>query len=303
MPSSADLTDIKALESEAIYILREAVAQFRLPVLLFSGGKDSIVLTRLAEKAFYPSTIPFQLMLIDTGHNFPETISFIQQRLLELKVPLLIASVQKTIDLGQVMEETGPSASRNRLQSVTLMESIREHQFDCVIGGARRDEEKARAKERIFSRRDDFGRWEPKNQRPELWNLFNGRIQKNEHMRVFPLSNWTELDIWAYIAAEKLSVPSIYFSHSRSCIERNDKLIPYSQFLGLLPGEKVKNFENVRVRTVGDMTCTTVFRSTAKSVAEIIEELNLSNLSERGGRLDDSTSDSSMEDRKNEGYF
>lgn len=288
------------LEKEAVYIMREVAGQFSKPVLLFSGGKDSIVMTRIAELAFRPGRFPFPLMLIDTGHNFPETTEYINQRISELNERLIIEKVQDSIDQGLAVEETGLFASRNRLQSITLMEAIRKHEFDAVIGGARRDEEKARAKERIFSHRNEFGEWDPKNQRPEPWNLLNGKIKKGEQMRVFPLSNWTELDIWNYIKDQKLKIPSIYFSHERMCVKKGEMILADSPYLkhNLQPEKKI-----VRFRTVGDMTCTAGLESTVSSIDEIIHEIKNSNYSERGFRADDKVSETAMEDRKKEGYF
>lgn len=288
------------LEKEAVYIMREVAGQFNKPVLLFSGGKDSIVMTRIAELAFRPGRFPFPLMLIDTGHNFPETYEYINQRMAELNEKLIIQKVQDSIDQGLAVEDTGLFASRNRIQSITLMEAIREHEFDAVIGGARRDEEKARAKERMFSHRNEFGEWDPKNQRPEPWNLLNGKIKKGEQMRVFPLSNWTELDIWNYIKDQKLKIPSIYFSHERMCVKKGEMILADSPYLkhNLQPEKKV-----VRFRTVGDMTCTAGLESTVSSIDEIIHEIKNSNYSERGFRADDKVSETAMEDRKKEGYF
>ncbi len=292
--------DLANLEREAIFILREVAANFQRPVLLFSGGKDSIVLTRLSEKAFRPGKFPYPLMLIDTGHNFPETINYIKKRTNELQEQIIIKKVQDSIDQGRAIEETGLFSSRNRLQSVTLMDAIKHHEFDAVIGGARRDEEKARAKERFFSLRNSFGEWNPKNQRPEPWGLVNGLIKKGEHMRVFPLSNWTEIDIWNYIKKENLEVPSIYFAHERLCIERGKMILADSTFLNhnLAPKKM-----NIRFRTVGDMTCTAGVISAVKDVDGIIEEIKSSRISERGYRADDKISETSMEDRKKEGYF
>jgi sulfate adenylyltransferase subunit 2 len=296
------LDHLEILEAESIYIMREVAAQFRNPVLLFSGGKDSIVMTRIAEKAFRPGKFPFPMMLIDTGHNFPETLDFIRRRTQQLNERFIVESVQTSIDQGRAREEKGAYASRNRLQSVTLMDAIRNHKFDAVIGGARRDEEKARAKERIFSIRDDFGQWDPKNQRPEVWNLFNGHMDSHEHMRVFPLSNWTELDVWQYIQKEELDLPSIYFSHRRMCVKNANMLLAMSEFIHPREEDIVEEMQ-VRFRTVGDMTCTGAFLSGASNVAEIIEEICTTRITERGSRLDDKKSDSAMEDRKKEGYF
>jgi sulfate adenylyltransferase subunit 2 len=291
------------LEAEAIFILREVAAEFERPALLFSGGKDSIVLLRLAEKAFWPARFPFTVMHVDTGHNFPEVIEFRDRRIAELKARLVVASVQEAIDEGWVQEERGPRASRNRLQTPVLLAAIARHQFDAAIGGARRDEEKARAKERVFSFRDEFGQWDPRNQRPELWNLYNGLHLRGEHMRVFPLSNWTELDVWRYIAREGLEIPSIYFAHEREVFQRDGMLMAVSPYLPMLPHER-PFVETVRYRTVGDMTCTAAIRSTSRTVQEIIAEVATARVTERGAsRADDQFSEAAMEDRKREGYF
>ncbi len=297
------LSHLRALESEAIHLMREVAAEFERPVLLFSGGKDSIVLLRLAEKAFRPAPFPFPLMHVDTGHNFPEAIEFRDRRVAELKERLVVASVQESIDKGRVVEETGPRASRNRLQTVTLLDAISEHGFDAAFGGARRDEERARAKERMLSFRDDFGQWDPKSQRPELWNLYNGRIRKGEHARVFPLSNWTELDVWEYIDSERLEVPAIYFAHEREVFERDGMLYAWRQGAELLDGETVF-VETVRYRTVGDMSCTGGVRSTAATLQEVVTEIAATRITERGEtRADDRVSEAAMEDRKKAGYF
>jgi sulfate adenylyltransferase subunit 2 len=297
------LTHLQALESEAIHIMREVGAEFERPVLLFSGGKDSLVLLRLAEKAFRPARFPFPLMHVDTGHNFPEVIELRDRRVGELRERLLVASVQESIDRGRVAEETGPRASRNRLQTTTLLDAIAQHGFDAVLGGARRDEERARAKERVFSFRDDFGQWDPKHQRPELWNLYNGRIRKGEHVRVFPLSNWTELDVWEYIAQEKLELPRIYFAHEREVFERDGMLYAWWDGAMLMDGERVFT-ETVRYRTVGDMTCTGGVRSHARTLEEVVREIATTRLTERGEtRADDRVSEAAMEDRKKVGYF
>jgi sulfate adenylyltransferase subunit 2 len=297
------LTHLSALESEAIHIMREVAAELERPVLLFSGGKDSIVLLRLAEKAFRPARFPFPLMHVDTGHNFAEVIEFRDRRVAELGERLVVASVQDSIDAGRVVEETGPRASRNRLQTTTLLDAIAEHGFDAAFGGARRDEERARAKERIFSFRDDFGQWDPKSQRPELWNLYNGRISRGEHVRVFPLSNWTELDVWEYIAAEQLEVPSIYFAHEREVFQRDGMLYAWREGAELLPDEQVFR-DTVRYRTVGDMTCTGGVRSNATTLEQVVAEIAATRITERGEtRADDRVSEASMEDRKKVGYF
>jgi sulfate adenylyltransferase subunit 2 len=302
-PGPARDAHLRLLESEAIYILREVAAEFERPVLLFSGGKDSIVLLRLAELAFAPSHIPFAVMHVDTGHNFPEVMEYRDRRIAEVGVPLIVASVQDAIDRGRVVEERGPRASRNRLQTTVLLDAIAEHRFDVALGGARRDEEKARAKERVFSARDEFGQWNPRAQRPELWNLYNGLQHRGEHMRVFPLSNWTELDIWNYIAQEHLEIPSIYFAHDRDVFERDGMLMSTSEYVPLLPGESVQR-RIVRFRTVGDMTCTAAVSSEAAGLDEIIREVAGARVTERGAsRADDRTSEAAMEDRKREGYF
>ncbi|MEV0584205.1 sulfate adenylyltransferase subunit CysD [Nonomuraea sp. NPDC050310] len=296
-------SQLDVLEAEAIHIMREVAAEFERPCLLFSGGKDSIVMLRIAEKAFWPAPIPFPLMHVDTGHNFPEVIEFRDRRAAELNARLVVASVQDSIDAGRVAEETGRRASRNRLQTTTLLDAIEEHEFDAVFGGARRDEEKARAKERVFSFRDEFGQWDPKNQRPELWNLYNARIRKGEHIRVFPLSNWTELDIWDYIRREGIEIPSIYYSHTRKVFERDGMLLADSEFV--TRGEDEPVFEAVvRYRTVGDLTITGAVQSTAATVEEIIEEIAATRITERGAtRADDRFTEAAMEDRKREGYF
>jgi sulfate adenylyltransferase subunit 2 len=297
------LTHLAALEAESVFIMREVAAQFERPVLLFSGGKDSIVLLRLAEKAFRPARFPFPVMHIDTGHNFPEVMEFRDRRMAELGERLIVASVQESIDKGRVVEETGPEASRNRLQTTTLLDAIAEHQFDSVFGGARRDEEKARAKERVFSLRDEFGQWDPRNQRPELWSLYNGRIRKGQHMRVFPISNWTEMDVWQFIQRQELEVPSIYFSHTRQVFRRNGMYLSASPFLQQRPTEVAEEL-TVRYRTVGDMTCTGAVASTAATLEDVILETAAARITERGAtRADDAFSETSMEDRKKEGYF
>ncbi len=297
------LSHLRALESEAIHVMREVAAELEKPVLLFSGGKDSIVLLRLAEKAFRPAPFPFPLMHVDTGHNFPEVIEFRDRRVAELGEQLIVASVQESIDSGRAVEETGPRASRNRLQTVTLLDAIAQHGFDAAFGGARRDEERARAKERIMSFRDDFGQWDPKNQRPELWNLYNGRIRKGENVRVFPLSNWTELDVWEYISQEQLEVPSIYFAHEREVFSRDGMLYAWRDDVELIDGEQVFS-ESVRYRTVGDMSCTGGVRSQAATLDEVVVEIAATRITERGEtRADDRVSEAAMEDRKKAGYF
>jgi sulfate adenylyltransferase subunit 2 len=302
-PLSYELSHLDTLEAESIHIFREVAAEFERPVLLFSGGKDSLVLLRLAEKAFRPARFPFPIMHVDTGHNFPEVIEFRDRLIAELGERLIVASVQDSIDQGRVVEETGPRASRNRLQITTLLDAIAEHSFDAAFGGARRDEERARAKERVFSFRDDFGQWDPKRQRPELWNIYNGRIRRGEHVRVFPLSNWTELDVWQYIAREKLEVPSIYYAHTRQVFKRDGMLYAFSPFVELIDGEEP--FEaSVRYRTVGDMTCTGAVRSTATTLEGVVSEIAATRITERGEtRADDRVTEAAMEDRKREGYF
>jgi sulfate adenylyltransferase subunit 2 len=298
-----ELDHLAALEAEAIFIMREVAAEFEAPVLLFSGGKDSIVLLRLAEKAFRPGRFPFPVMHVDTGHNFSEALEFRDRRMAELGERLIVARVQDDIDAGHVVDETGPYASRNRLQTATLLRAIMEHGFDACFGGARRDEEKSRAKERVFSFRDEFGQWDPKNQRPELWSLYNGRIRKGEHIRAFPISNWTELDVWQYIAAEGLEVPSIYLAHRREVFERDGMLLAVSPHVERLDHE-VPFVATVRYRTVGDMSCTGAVESNATTVEEIIVEIAATRVTERGAtRADDKTSEAAMEDRKREGYF
>jgi sulfate adenylyltransferase subunit 2 len=300
---NTQISHLDALEAESIHIFREVAAEFEKPVLLFSGGKDSIVMLRLAEKAFWPARIPFALMHVDTGHNFPEVLEFRDRRVAELGVNLVVASVQESIDSGRVVEERGPRASRNRLQTTTLLDAITANQFDAVFGGGRRDEEKARAKERVFSFRDEFGQWDPKNQRPELWNLYNGRHRKGEHIRVFPLSNWTELDIWQYIDVEGIEVPSIYFAHHRQVFRRDGMLLAVSDFVTILPDEEPETLL-VRYRTVGDASCTGAVESSAATVSEIILEVAASRITERGAtRADDRFTEAAMEDRKREGYF
>lgn len=296
------MNHLDQLESEAIHVIREAEAQFERPCLLFSGGKDSIVLLHLIRRAFWPAKIPFPLVHIDTGHNFSETIEFRDSLVKRLKVDLIVGSVQEIIDRGLGEEDGGSIPSRNRIQSIALLDTIKKYQFDCCFGGARRDEEKARAKERFFSHRNAFGQWDPKNQRPELWNTFNGRKKTGEHFRVFPLSNWTELDIWEYVFQEDIELPSLYFSHEREVFPRNGALFFKADFMQLEPGEVVSK-RKVRFRTIGDITCTSAVESDASSMEQVIFEINNSRFAERGLRMDDKTSETSMEDRKKEGYF
>jgi sulfate adenylyltransferase subunit 2 len=297
------LSHLRALESEAIHVMREVAAEFERPVLLFSGGKDSIVLLRLAEKAFRPASFPFPLLHVDTGHNFPEAIEYRDRRVQELGERLIVASVEDSISNGRVVEETGPRASRNALQTVTLLDAIAEHRFDAAFGGARRDEERARAKERILSFRDQFGQWEPQKQRPELWSLYNGRIRKGEHARVFPISNWTELDVWQYIAEEDLEVPSIYFAHEREVFARDGMLYAVSPFVELMDGEEAFSAQ-VRYRTVGDMSCTGAVESNASKLEDVVAEIAATQVTERGQtRADDRVTEAAMEDRKRQGYF
>lgn len=290
------------LEAEAIYILREVAGQFEKPALLFSGGKDSITLVHLAKKAFRPGKFPFPLVHIDTGHNFQETLDFRDQLVKEIGEQLIVSYVQDSIDQGKAIEQKGKNASRNALQTITLLDTIEEYGFDACIGGARRDEEKARAKERIFSVRDDFGQWDPKRQRPELWNIFNGKIQKGENVRVFPISNWTELDVWNYIQREQIAIPSIYFSHEREVVFRNGQWMAAHPVLQLDQEDTIKN-KSVRFRTIGDITCTAAVDSEANTLEDIIEEIKASTVSERGARMDDKVSEAAMEDRKKQGYF
>lgn len=297
-----NLTHLRELESESMFVLREVAAQFERPVLLFSGGKDSIVVSHLARKAFWPSPIPFKLMHVDTGHNFQEAIEYRDWWAKEINATLVIASVQESIDKGRVVEEKGYNASRNVLQTTTLLDAIEQNKFDCAIGGARRDEEKARAKERFFSHRDEFGQWDPKNQRPELWNIFNGRKHIGEHFRVFPISNWTEMDVWQYILLEKIPLPTLYFTHKRKVFNRDGVIYSVSDFMKLKPEEKVEE-RIVRFRTVGDMTCTGAVLSEASSVEDIIAEVAAARTTERGSRQDDKRSEAAMEDRKKQGYF
>jgi sulfate adenylyltransferase subunit 2 len=302
-PFRYELSHLEALEAESIHIFREVAAELERPVLLFSGGKDSIVLLRLAEKAFRPGKFPFPIMHVDTGHNFAEVTEFRDRIAAQLGERLIVASVQESIDKGRVTEETGPRASRNRLQTTTLLDAIEEHGFDAAFGGARRDEERARAKERVFSFRDDFGQWDPKNQRPELWSLYNGRIRKGESVRVFPISNWTELDVWQYIAQEKLEIPSIYFAHEREVFKRDGMLYANAEFMQLMDGEELFT-ETVRYRTVGDVTCTGAVASTAATLEQVVAEIAATRVTERGEtRADDRATEAAMEDRKREGYF
>lgn len=293
---------LRLLENEAIYVMREVAAQFERPALLFSGGKDSIVMVHLAKKAFYPARIPFPLIHIDTGHNFPETITFRDELVKETGAKLIVGSVQESIDKGKVTEETGPEASRNALQTVALLDTLKKHQIDAALGGGRRDEEKARAKERFFSHRDIFGQWDPKNQRPELWSQYNGRKNQGEQFRVFPISNWTEMDVWQYIAMENIAIPSIYFSHKRRVFDRRGTLLDDNDFITKYPGEKVEE-RIVRFRTIGDATCTGAVLSTANTLVEIILEVAAARQTERGNRHDDKRSETAMEDRKRAGYF
>jgi sulfate adenylyltransferase subunit 2 len=296
------LSYLEEIESEAIYVIREAYAQFENPCILFSGGKDSIVLSYLAKKAFHPANIPFSLLHIDTGHNFQETLDFRDMWAEKIGAKLLIGSVQESIDQGKVIEERGMNASRNKAQSITLLDSIEKFQIDAALGGGRRDEEKARAKERFFSHRDEFGQWNPKNQRPELWNIFNGRKQVGQHFRVFPISNWTELDIWMYIQQENISLPSLYFTHEREVVRRGDTILAFSPFIELREKEVVST-ERVRFRTIGDLTITGAIESNASTIEDIVKEVSVAMETERGNRADDQRSETSMEDRKKEGYF
>ncbi|MFI4977177.1 MAG: sulfate adenylyltransferase subunit CysD [Solirubrobacterales bacterium] len=303
MPATYHLSHLRTLEAEAVHVMREVASEFEHPVLLFSGGKDSIVLLRLAEKAFRPGSFPFPVMHVDTGHNFPEALEFRDRRTVEIGERLIVASVEESIRTGRVVDETGPRASRNGLQTVTLLDAIAEHGFDAAFGGARRDEERARAKERILSFRDEFGQWEPQSQRPEVWSLYNGRIRKGEHARVFPISNWTELDVWQYIAEEALEVPSIYFAHEREVFARDGMLYAVSPFVELIDGEQPYN-ATVRYRTVGDMSCTGAVESSAGTLEEVVAEIAATEMTERGQtRADDKVTEAAMEDRKRQGYF
>jgi len=300
--SSYNLTHLRQLEAEAIFVMREVAASFEKPVLLFSGGKDSICLVHLAKKAFYPGKIPFPLMHVDTGHNFPEAIEFRDWLAEETGAELIVASVQEAIDQGLVKEETGFNASRNALQTVALLKGMEDGKYDAAFGGARRDEEKARAKERFFSHRDEFGQWDPKNQRPELWNLFNTKHEMGEHFRIFPISNWTEMDVWQYIKLENVAIPSIYFSHERDVFERDGVLLADSEYVNKRDTETVSK-QVIRYRTLGDMTCTGAVESRASNLDEIIQEVASAKITERGGRADDKRSEAAMEDRKKKGYF
>jgi len=302
MHQSYTISHLEQLESEAIFVLRETAAQFDKPAMLFSGGKDSIVMAHLARKAFWPARLPFPLMHVDTGHNFPETMEFRDNFVRELGAQLVVASVQKAIDEGRVVEETGPDASRNSLQTVALLDGLEEHGFDAAMGGGRRDEEKSRAKERFFSHRNEFGEWDPKTQRPELWNIFNGRKRHGEHFRVFPLSNWTEMDIWQYIKVENIALPKLYFSHERDTIVRGGVIMAATEFITVRDDEEVTP-RVVRFRTIGDATCTGATESTADNVDDIIAEVAAARETERGSRADDKRSESAMEDRKKQGYF
>jgi len=296
------LSHLDQIEAEAIFVLRETAAQFQNPALLFSGGKDSIVMAWLARKAFWPARMPFPLVHIDTGHNFPETMTYRDEFVEMIGARLVVGSVQESIDTGRVVEEKGPNASRNALQTVTLLDTIEKHQYDACLGGGRRDEEKARAKERFFSHRDDFGQWDPKNQRPELWNLFNGRKNPGEHFRVFPLSNFTEMDIWMYIKRENIPLPSLYFAHERDTLVRNGAILAVSEFVSQREGETVEH-KRIRFRTMGDATITGAIESDAVTLDHIIDEVAAARQTERGNRADDKRSETSMEDRKKEGYF
>jgi len=301
---SYHLNHLKELESESIFVMREVASQFERPVLMFSGGKDSILMVHLAAKAFHPARIPFPLLHIDTGHNFPETLEYRDQLVEKLGAKLIVGSVQEAIDKGHIKEEKGYNASRNYLQTHVLLKSLEDGKFDAALGGARRDEEKARAKERFFSHRDEFGQWDPKNQRPELWNLFNGKKHFGEHFRVFPISNWTELDVWMYLAAEEVELPSLYFAHRRPVFERDGILLADCEYIQKRPEEEAAVKERlVRCRTIGDMTCTGVWESEAESIEDIIKEVSIARKTERGGRADDKRSETAMEDRKRGGYF
>ena len=296
------INHLRELEAESIYVIREVVAQFENPCMLFSGGKDSIVMFHLARKAFWPARVPFPLMHIDTGHNFQETLDFRDSLMKETETKLIVRYVQDTIDQGKVVDETGVNSSRNKLQTITLLDGIEELKIDAAMGGGRRDEEKARAKERFFSHRDEFGQWDPKNQRPELWNIFNGRKNMGEHFRVFPISNWTEMDVWQYILLENIDIPNLYFSHKRKVIERDGTILAAGEYVPLKDGE-VPEDRIIRFRTIGDMTCTGAVESKAATLEDIIQEVAATRITERGGRYDDKRSEAAMEDRKKEGYF
>lgn len=300
--SQYNLNHLRQLESESIYVIREVAAQFERPALLFSGGKDSIVMAHLARKAFYPGTIPFPLVHVDTGHNFDETIEYRDWYVKEIGANLLVGSVQDSIDKGRAIEEKGPNPSRNGLQTITLLDTLNEHKFDAAMGGARRDEEKARAKERFFSFRDEFGQWDPRNQRPELWNLFNGLKNMGEHFRIFPISNWTEMDIWQYIMLEEIPLPSLYFSHQREVVNRDGTYLAKTPYIKLVGDEKYE-MKTVRFRTIGDATCTGAVESPAENLEDIIDEVSAARTTERGTRADDKRSEAAMEDRKKQGYF
>ncbi len=296
------LNHLKELEAESIFILREVAAQFENPVLMFSGGKDSILMSYLASKAFYPAKVPFPLLHVDTGHNFPETIEFRDNWVKRIGAKLIVGSVDEAIKTGMVIEEKGVNASRNGLQTAVLLDELEKGKYDAALGGARRDEEKARAKERFFSHRDEFGQWDPKNQRPELWNLFNGKKHFGEHFRIFPISNWTEMDVWMYLAMEKVQLPNLYYAHERDVFERDGVLLADTDYIQKKPGEKIVR-KKVRCRTIGDMTCTGVWESEAETIEQIIQEVSTTRMTERGGRTDDKRSETSMEDRKKKGYF
>ncbi len=300
--SSYFRSHLKQLESEALYVMREVASQFERPVLLFSGGKDSIVMAHLAHRAFYPGKVPFPLLHVDTGHNFAETLEYRDWLVKDLDLRLIVRYVQDSIDQGRAVEEEGPNPMRNGLQTITLLDALAEFKFEAAMGGARRDEEKARAKERFFSHRDRFGQWDPKNQRPELWNLYNGRKNTSEHFRIFPLSNWTEMDVWQYIALNRIDIPILYFSHRREVVKRDGMLLANCPYITLMPGESVEN-KVVRFRTIGDMTCTGAVESTASTMDEVIQEIATARVTERGTRADDKRSEAAMEDRKKQGYF
>jgi sulfate adenylyltransferase subunit 2 len=303
MAATFSISDVKALEAEAIHIIREVAAEFERPVLLFSGGKDSILMLHLAVKAFAPAKVPFPIMHVDTGHNFPEVMEYRDRRVAETGVRLVVASVQEAIDAGKVVEETGPRASRNRLQTTALLDGIEEHRFDALFGGARRDEEKARAKERVYSFRDDFGQWDPKGQRPELWNLYNGKHRAGEHFRIFPISNWTELDVWHYIRDEEIDLPHIYYAHKRQVFRRDGMWLADTPFITRMDSEELEE-RRVRFRTIGDATCTGAVDSDADDIEKVIEQVSATRITERGAtRADDRTTEAAMEDRKKEGYF